>query len=209
MAYVLGFFAADGSMVKNSRGACFIEFHVTDIEILEKIRVAMESDHKISVRLPRHKKWKTSYRLQIGSKDMFNDLQSLGFSQTKTKIIRVPQVPYNYFWDFVRGYFDGDGCITSGTYKVKDRKNPRFTYKTSFTSGSLGFLEDLKKIFKERGIASFIYTKKQNKKEIGYDLVLSHRSSLALYGYMYNNRCHSIYLERKKKIFDRIIKMQR
>jgi len=26
MAYVLGFFAADGSMVKNKRGACFIEF---------------------------------------------------------------------------------------------------------------------------------------------------------------------------------------
>jgi hypothetical protein len=30
MAYVLGFFTADGNMLKNKRGAHFIEFNTTD-----------------------------------------------------------------------------------------------------------------------------------------------------------------------------------
>ena len=49
MAYVLGFFAADGCMIKNKRGAHFIEFHITDKNLLFAIRAAMRSNHKIAV----------------------------------------------------------------------------------------------------------------------------------------------------------------
>jgi len=38
MAYVLGFFAADGNMLKNRRGAHFMEFTSTDKDIIVKIR---------------------------------------------------------------------------------------------------------------------------------------------------------------------------
>jgi len=38
MAYVLGFFTADGSMIRNKRGTCFIELEITDKELLEKIK---------------------------------------------------------------------------------------------------------------------------------------------------------------------------
>lgn len=72
MAYVLGFFIADGSMAKNKRGAHFIEIEITDKELLEEIREAIGSNYKISVR-NRDKKWKISYRLQIGSKEVFSD----------------------------------------------------------------------------------------------------------------------------------------
>jgi hypothetical protein len=32
MAYILGFFAADGTMIKNRRGAHFIELEITDFD---------------------------------------------------------------------------------------------------------------------------------------------------------------------------------
>ena len=38
MAYVLGFFTADGNMIKNKRGSHFIEFYSTDRDIIEKIK---------------------------------------------------------------------------------------------------------------------------------------------------------------------------
>ena len=50
MAYVLGFFAADGNMIKNKRGAHFIEFQITDKNLLEKIRELLGSNQKIAIR---------------------------------------------------------------------------------------------------------------------------------------------------------------
>src|SRR3989344_325166 len=100
MAYVLGFFVADGSMITNKRGAHFVEFQVTDKEILLKIKKSLESGHKISVRI-RNGNQKSLYRLQIGSKIMFNDLFRLGFTQKKSLTLKFPKVPRKYLADFV------------------------------------------------------------------------------------------------------------
>ena len=89
MAYVLGFFIADGNMIKNKRGAYFISIEITDKDILEKIREVIGSNHKISIRkeIENHKE---RYRLQIGSKEMFNDLLKLGVVPNKSKVIELP-----------------------------------------------------------------------------------------------------------------------
>ena len=50
MAYVLGFFAADGNMIKNKRGAHFIAFYNNDRILLEKVRTALSAGHKIGKR---------------------------------------------------------------------------------------------------------------------------------------------------------------
>jgi len=80
MAYVLGFFTADGSMTKNKRGAHFIELEITDKDLLYTIRELLESNHKITER-KRSDKWKRAYRLQIGSKMMFNDFRTYAFER--------------------------------------------------------------------------------------------------------------------------------
>ena len=82
MAYILGFFCADGNMVKNKRGAHFIEFNTIDKELLERIKKVLDSNHKISV-CKRSDKWRTAYRLQIGSKIMYYDLARLGLMPKK------------------------------------------------------------------------------------------------------------------------------
>lgn len=50
MAYVLGFFAADGGITINNRGGYYIDIHICDGNLLYKIRKVLESDHKISKR---------------------------------------------------------------------------------------------------------------------------------------------------------------
>lgn len=198
MAYVLGFFAADGSMIRNTRGAHFIEFHVTDRCVLEGIRRLMESDHKIAVRV-RDARWKTGYRLQIGSRQMFADLERLGFMPSKSNILRMPDVPERVFGDYVRGYFDGDGCVHFKQYKIKARKKPKWVFQVRFTSGSRPYLEVLLERLRTRGVSGGFIVKKNS----GYELCFSLRDGLAIYELMYNNAgTDFVYLPRKKAIFD-------
>lgn len=202
MAYVIGFFAADGTMIKNNRGAHFIEFHITDKTLLVSIRRAVGSNHKIATR-DRDVKWKLGYRLQIGSKKWFSDLQRLGFSSRKSNTMVFPDVPDEFLGSFVRGYFDGDGCVYFKSLKFADRKKARWILMSIFTSGSHGFLLQLHDALKKHGVQGGIIRTKKS----GFDLSLSHKDSLALYQIMYNNVSDtSIVLPRKYRLFTKAIK---
>lgn len=63
---------------------------------------------------------RSSHSLRIGNKVMYQDLVNLGVTPKKAKRISIPSVPEQYFKFFVRGYFDGDGCIN--IYKPKNRR---------------------------------------------------------------------------------------
>ena len=200
MAYVLGFFAADGSMVKNKRGSCYIELTSIDREILEKISRVIKSSHKISERV-RGERNRTAYRLQIGSNGIFGDLIKLGMTPNKSKIIKFPKIPVKYFPDFVRGYFDGDGNVWMGLIHKHDRKKPVLVILSSFTCGSKNFILSLKKnlskILNING-GNFQYH------DGAYRLRFSNENSLRLYKFMYR-RGNGLYLLRKRKIFDSFI----
>ena len=205
MAYVLGFFAADGSMMQNKRGGHFIEFHITDRCVLVSIRKVLGSDHKISLRNQKKKHHRLSYRLQLGSREYFNDISLLGFTPNKSKIVRFPFVEKDFLGDFVRGYFDGDGCVFFKRYKVKDRRKMRWVFQTRFTSGSKQFLDGLHFSLREQGGVQrgFILEKSKNS---GWELVLSHNDSVALSTLMYNNVPHNLFLPRKYRIFKRALR---
>ena len=205
MAYVLGFFAADGTMIANNRGAHFIEFHITDKEVLLQIRSAVGSNHKIGIRNRnvRETKWKTGYRLQIGSKEWFADLNKLGFAPNKSLVLKFPKIPNKFFGHFVRGYFDGDGCVHFKKYFAKDRGKMKWSFSSRFTSGSEVFLLSLHKALRQHGVQKgFIY-----KKQRGNELVLSHKDSIALFRIMYDTLSNNdLYLARKHLLFKKAIK---
>lgn len=145
MAYVLGFFAADGCLTVNPRGSKYIEFVSTDNDVLRKIRKTMGSKHKIG---PKNEaqKGKKAFRLQIGSQYIFERLETLGFSVCKSKSIQFPAVPKDVLRHFVRGNFDGDGFVASYSYPRKNRGLKVYTYVMSgFAAGNKEFLSSLHK----------------------------------------------------------------
>ena len=198
MAYVLGFFVADGSMTKNKRGAHFIEFYITDKNLLIKIKKLIGSDNKISVR-NRKGNWKTAYRLQIGSKKIFRDLLLLGMMPKKSKTLKLPKIPDEYFSHFVRGYFDGDGNVYANEYNRKCRNKKSVTLLSGFTSGSERFLKKLHKKLKE---VAHLSGGTLFESSGAHHLYYSVKDSCKLYEFMYNTKGR-LYLKRKKNVFEK------
>lgn len=204
MAYILGFFAADGYITVNKRGGQFWCIDIIDKKFVEEIKSTIQAEHRISVR-KRHKRKYTSYRLQIGSIDMCDDLRGLGYNERKTKNLSIPNVPDRHFPSFVKGYFDGDGNVWSGLVH-KGRKTRTLVINTVFTSCSKKFLEQMRKRLEiydvKRGVL------KQGKGNY-YRLTYSIFGSLKLYDFMYNDRDTSkLFLKRKKDVFEKYKKMR-
>jgi len=196
MAYVLGYFAADGCMNKNRRGAHFIEFQTIDKDSIEQLRSTLNSAHKVSIRKysPKHSKL---YRLQIGSKDMYNDLITLGFTPAKSNVLEFPTMPVSMFPHFTRGYFDGDGHVSVCSYKRRGRNaGLSTTIISGFTSGSKNFLVSLHNKLKRYAKISggSLYFNK------GYRLNFSVNDSKKLYEFIYGKN-KILYLTRKREIF--------
>jgi hypothetical protein len=145
MAYVLGYFAADGCLSTNPLGARYIHFDSTDLEQLETVKTLLSSKQVISVKPAAQRTWKTCYRIQIGSRQVFADLTELGFGVRKGGRMTLPNIPTDFLSDFVRGYFDGDGGISYGEYAKANRSGKVRVLLTRFTSASKGFLESLRK----------------------------------------------------------------
>lgn len=203
MAYVLGFFAADGSMIRNNRGAHFIEFTTTDKILLTHVRTAVKGSHVIQRRDRKRKNWSIQYRVQFGSKEWFSDLQRLGLTERKSKTLVLPEVPRRFFPDFVRGYFDGDGCVYFAKRSLRKRE-ASYAFSTIFTSGSKSYLKLLWAELKKYGVSGGYLAAKNR----GFELKLSWRDSVALYELMYNTGDNPLlFLPRKRKKLEWAIKV--
>jgi intein-encoded DNA endonuclease-like protein len=203
MAYVLGFFSADGYITVNRRGGQFWCIQIGDKLLLEEIKKTVQAGHKIGIRQGKINK-NVMYRLQIGSIEMCDDLRGLGLTERKTKNLALSNVPQKYFAHFVRGYFDGDGNVWVGVLNKK-RKKPTKTMLVAFTSESVNFLRSLLYSIQKSGIeGGSIYKVKGSN---CWRLNLSTRDALKLYEIMYNVP-QRLFLERKKSVFEKFIKMR-
>ena len=202
MAYVLGFWYADGSVDYSPQiRGYYIRVGSTDKEVVSYIKGALKSEHKIYV-TPRPGN-KTFYLLQIGSNQMFQDLATLGVVERKSNIISFPKVPKELLPDFIRGYFDGDGCVflelsSTGSYK---------RMITVFTSGSKEFLSQLQSIlFEEAGLTFTKIALVRNKTQsTAYQLRYSTRNSLRLFFFLYPHKNAAFSLSRKYATFQSYI----
>lgn len=206
MAYVLGFIFADGYIQVNSRGSSYFCLDSTDREIILSIRKVLGSNHKIRKRLRgvKNPKWKDSYILQIGGVGFVEDLKKFGVIKNKSLIVLFPKVPRSFLGHFIRGYFDGDGCVHLGRYFRKDRNSWKWQFSVNFTSGSKKFLVGLWK-----SLGQYVHGGRIGRKTRGYELVFSQADSIALFKLMYDNIPANLFLRRKFDIFRRAIKVMK
>lgn len=201
MAYILGFLFADGNIVKTKRGTYFTSIYTSDRELLITMRDCLRSGHAISAR---RSPIGVVYRMQIGSRELFEDLVKGGLTPNKSRRMRLPAIPKKYTGHFIRGYFDGDGNVWSGDFNKKRKKSTRVLI-VSFTCASDLFLKNLHHKLKKSGIkGGFVYRIKLKKCS---RLSLSTIDSLKLFKIMYTGS-HKLFLPRKKLIFEKFIAMR-
>lgn len=117
-AYILGFIAADGSLVKSSTGNSYyltITIKYKDKNVLDFIQKELNSNYKLlEIRKISYGKEVHHIRLQFSNKIITNDLMRYGIlprkSLTMTNIIE--NIPIEYRDAFIIGYFDGDGSVS-------------------------------------------------------------------------------------------------
>lgn len=182
MAYILGFISADGSVDKNGR-ALSIELQTRDREILEFIQQQIAPTVPIKTT---KKKGKEYNRLRICSIKLVQSLAKYNVIANKTFTIRLDfDVSPDFFSDYLRGLFDGDGWVTC-------RRN---TIEFGICSGSKQFMEDIRSIIQ----LGRVRTMNSKRKKSLYVLDAEAKSAIAIRDIIYSSRGFA--LQRKKDIF--------
>lgn len=128
-AYFLGLMYSDGSVME--RG---FYLKLKDEDVIQQFKEELHAEAPIRrIETP----W-DAYIIQIYSQKLCLHLINQGCVPNKTRVIQVPSLRSDLYRHFIRGFFDGDGCL-----QLNDK-----IYHCSFdlTSASLQFLEQLRPI---------------------------------------------------------------
>lgn len=199
-AYAVGLLATDGCLYRDGR-----HFDLTskDLEQIENFKKCLNLSSKIGLKGSGSTKEKRYFHIQFGDVVFFTYLLSIGLTPAKSRTIGKLAVPQRYFFDFLRGVFDGDG--TSYSY-WDPRWHSSYMFYTAFASGSLKFLNWLRReTRKQIGISGHITSMGTSGGNNNcYQLKYAKNDSLKLARKMYyNNRV--ICLKRKRlKLFTAI-----
>ncbi len=138
LAYAIGVIATDGNLSPNGR-----TIHITskDIEMIENIKSCLKIDNKIGKKANGSSPEKIYHVIQFGDINFYEFLNSIGLTKNKSKTIGKIKIPKEYFFDFLRGCFDGDGNIDVSFHK--ESRHPQLRIR--LCSASLVFLEWIKK----------------------------------------------------------------
>lgn len=139
--YLIGLITSDGSLSKDGR---HIDLTSKEYQFLNLIKQSYQIPNKIGYKT--NGRNKSAYRIQISSKSFYDFLTTKGLTPNKSKILCKIGVPNKFFIHFLRGVFDGDGCIRK--WKSADQRIEQFYCK--ITSGSKEFLLWVKKTLKEQ-----------------------------------------------------------
>lgn len=182
MAYILGFIYADGSLQNSpSIRAKYLRVSSTDKPVLVYMKNTLEAEHSIyTEKVPDGSKEK--FLLQIGSHKMYDALEKYGLTPNKSLSVLFPKVPAKYLAHFVRGYFDGDGCVYIEHKILKNGSRSPKRLRVIFTSGSRKFLEIL-----DENLATKLHTKtcKIYYSSRAYRLIYNTSESIELCKFMY------------------------
>lgn len=91
----------------------------------------------------------TSCKLRINNTNICRDLIKLGCIPQKSLILKFPtleQVPDKFILHFIRGYFDGDGCVSYNENPYIDKRNNKEYINKNFILSFVGTYDFLIKL---------------------------------------------------------------
>ncbi len=124
--YLLGSIITDGCVVLKNNKARRVSIDSKDISWLNTIASLIEPNLRV-------RETGGSYRLDINSTELCEWLHKWNCGPCKSLTVTLPNIPSQYFVDFVRGCIDGDGSISQCKYeKKKNNKIYQYTATTCY-----------------------------------------------------------------------------
>ncbi|MBI2123754.1 MAG: hypothetical protein HYU04_00735 [Candidatus Wildermuthbacteria bacterium] len=139
LAYTVGLITTDGNLSPDGRHIIFVS---KDKEQIVTFKRCLEIDNKISRKRGGFTGKKDYYVVQFGDIILYRWLLGIGLTPNKSRTIGALKVPDRYFFDFLRGHFDGDGSCFS---YWDPRWKSSFMFYVTFNSASLTHIEWLRK----------------------------------------------------------------
>lgn len=167
-------------------------FTSKDGELVESFRYCLRLTNRIGRKARGGETEKKYYVIQFGDVLFYAFCVSIGLYPNKSKTFAEIKVPRKYFFDFVRGCFDGDGSF----YSYWDsRWKSSFMYYVSFASSSKKYIRWMQVELNRRlGIIGHITAAESKSCE---QLKYAKKESLMLLRTMYNKK-DVICLSRKR-----------
>ena len=194
-AYWLGFIYADGCVRKGKHfNTLSIGISRKDEELLIAFKQAIQLN---SPTVYEDKGTCGIAKITINSGKMISDLIKLGCVPLKTYDVHFPDekaLPNKYRRHFLRGFFDGDGCISYST-----DQHGYYHIKVSIV-GIKSFLESISNILIEDNILKYPPGIYKSSASFTYSLDISGKNNVEkIFNYFYNDA--NIYLKRKNDKF--------
>lgn len=193
-AYYLGLFYADGYISKNGKIFQMSLSGDDELILLKKLKDDLEYSGPLLFRKTKEK-YKKCHLINICNLKFCSFLIKKGCFNKKSLTLKFPtfnQVPKHLLNHFIRGYFDGDGSVSFR----KDK-----TLICGITSSTF-FIEELSKHLHSANIINN-YADHHSKNPHIKDLKISKIIGLDFYNFIYKDA--TIFLDRKKKVFDSYI----
>ena len=188
-AYLLGMLYADGCNCE-SHYAITLTLQEEDRDVVEFMKKELEYGGPIRMNKlhDKNEKHKNQCILCINDMYMSNKLKNFGVVNAKSLILTFPDwLNEQLYPHFIRGYFDGDGCVSY------DKKREKCCTKIV---GTLEFCNKLSEILTDIGCKHNIIHPKQSKDSNTYVLQTGgNKSSLLLLDYIYDN--NNFHMNRK------------
>ena len=194
-AYFLGWVYADGT--NSGEGLC-IRLQEGDVDILKKLNKLIGSNKPLIYIdcSKKHPNWNNQYSLSLYSKKISQDLESIGCVKNKSnKNIDFPNIPSEMEKFFIRGIFEGDGCLYI---------NPKTRAAQFYICGTEKILKKIRKKFSLLGCSSPKLIKDKNSKKTYKLRYGGNRQIIKILKWIYSGKEH-LNLDRKYKKYKELL----
>lgn len=167
LAWLLGWTITDGCVENTKRYV--VGWMLKDREPLEiiqklfKTNKPIEECYKINKETKEKRKY---YRLRLCGKAIAQKFMEIGIEPRKTFTTKIPPIPKEFMWHFLRGVMEGDGCIMIRA-GGKDNREGYLRLVVEISCGHEGFLKEIYNI--KKGTIKFVDVPSKSKWVINFD----------------------------------------
>ena len=201
-AYWLGFLYADGYVTSTNVPAVGLSLAIKDRGHVEKFRRALNASQPI-------REYTTTggytpgcryCRLLLIGQQFYDNAVRQGILEHKTHVLAPPSIPEEFNRHFIRGYFDGDGSLTS---YVNAYNTVTYTLKFTGTKALLNWIND--QVEQNCGFRTKnLYKRRPTDVVVSLEFGSTKRT-LAVAHWLYQNS--HVYLDRKYQRYQDMVKL--